>query len=232
MVRKDYYNYLNEKEKYYFQKIEYYSSEIPAMTINELAEKIHTSPASLSRLVKKLGYINFKEFKISFVRQNIHEYNGPLREHMSKILDFYPKIIDDCLLQHIQVAKKIYIVAFGDSVGTAQELAVTLMKLEYKISRLFDSDFMYEMTSRINHSDLIIYISYSGMDIDMQRFAINFKNTNTQVLITANSNSRLASHVSLIINSHTDSYNLPFKTRLPIELIVAIICMRLYNKEC
>lgn len=232
MLRKDYYNSLNEKEKYYFQQIEYYSAEIPMLSITDLAEKIFTSPASLSRLIKKLGYKNFKEFKNSFVIQNVQEYNGTLREHVNKILDFYPQIIDDCLLDLIYEARNIYIIAFGDSVGIAQELAVTLMKQDYITKRLFDSDFMYEMETTVQPDDLIIYVSNSGMDIDMQQFALGFKTTNRQVLITANSNSKLASHVSLIINSHTDSYNLPFKTRLPIELIISIICMRLHNQEC
>lgn len=232
MLRKDYYNNLNEKEKYYFQQIEYYSTEIPTLSINELAERIYSSPASLSRLVKKLGYDNFKEFKNSFITQNRHEYSGTLREHVNKILDLYPQVIDDCLIDLIHTSHKIYIIAFGNSVGIAQELAVTLMKLGHHVNRLFDSDFMYEMQPTVTNNDLLIYISNSGMDIDMQKFALHFKKSNKQVLVTANSNSQLASHVSLIINSHTDSYNLPFKTRLPIELIISIICMRLHDKEC
>ncbi len=232
MLQKDYYNNLNEKEKFYFQKIEYYSSEIPFMSITELSEKIYTSPASLSRLVKKLGYASFKEFKASFISENIYEFNGSLRSHLNKIIDIYPYVIDSCLLELLYSASDVYIVAFGNTVSIGQELAIALMNKNITVNRLFDSDFMHELKKNISKNDLILYISYSGMDIDMQQLALTHKHTNKQVLITSNSNSKLASHVSLIINSHTDSCNFPFTTRLPLELIVTIICMRLHKIEC
>ncbi len=232
MLQKNLYNSLNEKEKYYFQQIEYYSAEIPAMSITDLSEKIYTSPASLSRLVKKLGYDSFKDFKMSFATKNIQQYNGTLRTHMNQILDTYPYIIDNCVIDLVKDAKKIYIIAFGNTSGIGHELGVTMMKLGYIVHRVFDSDFMYDIKHNINNDDLLIYISHDGMDVDMQMYALHFKNTNKQLLITSNSNSKLASHVSLIINSHTNEYNLPFKTRLPLELIITIICMRLHDLEC
>lgn len=232
MLKKDQYNMLSEKEKYYFQQIEYYSEDIPYMSINELAEKIYSSPASLSRLVNKLGYTNFKEFKTSFSHRVQKVDNTILGEHINKILSLYPQIIDDYFMEYLNNASKIYIVAFGSTSSIAQELALTLIKKGYDVSRLFDSDFMHEVKSTIAKEDLIIYISNYGMDIDMQSLAVNLKFTNKQILITSNSNAKLAMHVSLIINTHSNLCNFPFTTRLPLELLVTIICMRIHGREC
>lgn len=47
---------------------------IPSMTIYELAESCHTSPATLSRFSRKLGNTSFKEFKESCL--SVSEYKG------------------------------------------------------------------------------------------------------------------------------------------------------------
>ncbi len=226
------YNNLSEKEKYYFQKIEYYSSEIPSMSINTLAEKVYTSPASISRLVKKLGYDNFKDFKQSFVPQIKTDNDSTLRAHIDHIFNTFPCIIDSCLVPAIIEAKSIYIVCFGNSVGLGQELALTLSREGYIVFKIYDSDFIDQIEATIKNGDLVIYISYNGTDVDMQKMAIKLKHKNKQILLTSTINTPLSVHVSLIINTHTSHLQLPFTTRLPLELLITITCMRLYKLKC
>lgn len=233
MLNNKYYYQLNSKEKYYFQQIEYHSSEIPKMSINELAERIYTSPASLSRLVKKLGYNSYKEFKYSFVTNTrLPSNSSELKEHIDNLFETLPIIVDNCLIPAIEEANRIYIVSFGNSSGLGKELSLTLCSLNYTVFKIYDGDFLEEVYSNIRNDDIVIYISYKGNDDDMQRLAITLKPTHKQILFTSVSNSPLSSSVSLIINTHTSNLMLPFTTRLPLELLISITCMRLHKLPC
>lgn len=229
MIKKEFYNNLNEKEKHYYQRLEYYSNEIPTMSINKLADAIYTSPATLSRLVTKLGYKNYKEFKLSFISVNERVYDNSLQNHLDFIIETYPIIIRECLIPITTEASTIYIVSFGNSNGLGQELAMCLGKLGYNVIRVFDSDFIFEIESNVTEKDIVFYISYAGEDIDMQKLAIKLKPNIKQVLLTSTMNAPMSAHVSLIINTHTDTLGLPFQSRLPLQLVITLFCMKLHN---
>lgn len=224
MINRDYYGLLTEKEKYYIQQIEYHSGEIPFLSIHELSQRIFTSPASLSRLVKKIGYKNYKEFRQSFIiDSNKSTKNNSLETHIDFIFNTYPQIINECVIPKILEAHRIFIVSFGPSAAIAQELGNSLNILNIDYIIIHDSDFISQLQSLITSNDIVIYISYSGSDYLMEQLAVQFKNQYQQLLFTSTLNSPLSSHVSLIINTHTDSLQLPYKSRLPLHTLVTII---------
>lgn len=227
MLTNEYYNTLSEKEKYYFQQIEYYSSEIPYMSINCLADKIFTSPASLSRLVKKLGYSSFKEFKSSFVLTTDPSQSGSLQHHINSLFNTIPEIVEYTVVEQIRKANFIFIVCFGNSIGLGQELALALTQLDYIVFTIFDSEFLQQISKSITSEDIIIYISYNGADIDMQKQAVSHKHKNKQLLLTSSVNSPLSAHVSFVLNTHTDKLKLPYITRSPLSIVISIIISQL-----
>lgn len=93
MLNKEFYGTLTEKEKQYVCQIEYYSNEIPALSIHELAERIYTSPATLSRLVKKLGYSSYKAFKHSFITVNYNPQTDNNFLHTSNHFSLVTKLL-------------------------------------------------------------------------------------------------------------------------------------------
>lgn len=229
MLTTENYNNLSEKEKYYFQQIEYYSNEIPYMSINSLAAKIFTSPATLSRLVKKLGYSSFKEFKSSFILESQNHPTDSLQQHINYLFDTIPEVVEYTVIEHIKKSNAIFIVCFGNSVGLGQELAIELTKLKYVVFKIFDSEFLQQISSIISDNDLVIYISYNGADIDMQKQAVALKHKNTQILLTSSLNCPLSSHVSLVLNTHTEKLKLPFITRFPLSLVISVIINQLHG---
>lgn len=224
MLSNDGYNMLSEKEKYYYQQIEYHSSEIPLLSIIELSEKIYTSPASLSRLVKKLGYKNYKDFKNSFITHPIKQSDNSMHNHVYYLFENIPEIIEYSVADYIDKAASIYIVAFGNSKGVAQELALTLSSKGKIVFKIFDSDFVAQVMSNIKSEDIVIYISYGGNDIYMQKLAISLKNKYKQILITSTMNNPLSLSMSFVLNTHTDELRLAYTTRLPLAVVVNIIC--------
>lgn len=232
MFNREYYRMLSDKDKYCAQQIEYFSSEIPFLSIHELAAKLYVSSASLSRLVKKLGYNNYKEFKNSFVVSQVNHSISPsaiLNSHLNTIFTDYPIIIENCVIPLITNANKIFILAFGGSANIGQELQLTLSKLKLSSFLISDSDFVPLIDNMIGINDIIIFISYTGEDADMCAIALRYKYTNKQLLLTSTLNSTLSTYVSLIINTFTDDQNFPLKTRGPLYTLVDLICIHLID---
>ncbi len=230
MFNREYYNLLSEKDKLSAQQIEYFSSEIPMLSIHELAARLFLSPASLSRLVKKLGYQNYKEFRNSFavpMPQTSFAPSSNLKRHIDIIFQEYPYPLQNCVVPHIKTAKSIYVIAFGGSSGIGQELTLALNSLNYNSVLIHDSDLIPIVESNITADDLIIYISYSGSNVQMCDLAISQKYSNHQILLTSSFCSPLSTHVSLIINTHTEKNNFDFQTRLPLCALVNLLITNL-----
>lgn len=234
MFNREYYRLLSDNDKRCAQQIEYFSNEIPFLSIHELAAKLYVSSASLSRLVKKLGYNNYKEFKNSFIASQVNHSISPtamLSSHLNTLLNDYPIVIENCVIPLITNANKIFILAFGGSACIGQELQLTLSKLSIDSQLISDSDFVSLVDNTIAINDVIIFISYCGEDNEMCELALKYKYTNKQLLLTSTINSKLSTYVSLIVNTYTADKNFPFKTRGPLYTLVNLICFHLVERN-
>ncbi len=231
MIKKSIYELLTEKEKFYIQRIEYHANEIPGISIQDLAAKIYTSPASLSRLVKKLGYSSYKEFKLSFVtKPNNIPMNNTLFLHIEQLFDHYPHIIKSNIIPSITNTRQIFIVAFGPTAAIAHELGQSLNMLKIKYLIVHDSECIAQLQVLFEKDDLIIYISYSGADYQMEQLAVMYKHVSKQILLTSTIGSPLSAHVSFVINTNTHELCLPYITRLPLQAIITIINLNLLRQ--
>lgn len=69
--------------------------QIPRNNLKKLAEKVYTSPASLSRLVRKLGFKGFSEFNL-----RISDYLEQKEQNQIQISDYLDATIDEIKLTH------------------------------------------------------------------------------------------------------------------------------------
>ncbi|NLA52887.1 MAG: hypothetical protein GX858_00815, partial [Clostridiales bacterium] len=79
--------------------------EVDQLNIYELAEMCYTSPATISRLVKKLGYNNYSAFKTSLndalVQYEFHNRHIPLQEMKNEadnalcLIDAFDDLMND-----------------------------------------------------------------------------------------------------------------------------------------
>lgn len=232
MLNKENFGLLTDKEKQYICQIEYFANEIPALSIHELANRIYTSPASLSRLVKKLGYTSYKEFKQSFITTNDNtQTSDTFSSHIQSLFTCHESVINNYLIPRIYSSHRIFIIAFGPSAAIAQELASTLNILNIDYMIIHDSDFITQLKSLITTEDFVIYISYSGNDPFMVQTALEFKNKYYQLLFTSTLNNPLSMNVSRVINTQTDSLNMPYNSRLPLHTLISSINLKLLNTD-
>lgn len=201
------------------------------LTIYELSEKTYTSPSSIIRLCKKIGYTGYREF----IKELIHE-QAILNNEKSKIIsnfdenDGIEEILKKVTFQNINSLEETY--KFLDSnvikncveriydcdhlyifgMGASQIVA---KDAQLKFSRVNKRSFVSEdwhsqliNAKNINEKDVAIMISYSGETREMIKCAEDVKR-NGAILISitqlpSNPISRIADYAIYISSNEYD----------------------------
>ncbi|MFV0558370.1 MAG: MurR/RpiR family transcriptional regulator [Enterococcus sp.] len=190
---------------------------IPAIRIEELAQKTYTSHSAVIRLCKKLGYTGFKEFKLAifelvhtqqFVNQTV-DANFPFQAHDSpaaitkKIADLSINAITQASAQvnpqelrkaaiQLDQGQRIFIFARGDSQIRGRSFQNKLAKLN-KFAILAEAycDEAW-VAANITKNDCCIFISYSGLVNQYERIMNYFAQQKIPtILLTGNPDSLL-----------------------------------------
>ncbi|MBU5641089.1 MurR/RpiR family transcriptional regulator, partial [Citrobacter sp. S46_ASV_140] len=75
-------------------------ADVYKMKIHELADRVYTTAPSISKLVKKLGFNNFQEFKVNirdvFSRtQNSQHHNAFVSEYIQEMQDALTRVSEN-----------------------------------------------------------------------------------------------------------------------------------------
>lgn len=148
-----------------------HEKELAALSITDLAERVNTSPATITRFCKRLEYRNFNEFK-TLLEGELQATDLP-SDSIATITSFYgdvlsesSKIIQEKQLQEfivaIKQAKKILIIGIGSSGLTAMEFSVRLARMGINAQSITDSYNMVAQAYLLSEHDMLIAISNSG----------------------------------------------------------------------
>src|SRR5690554_2864495 len=153
-------------------------------SVEKIAEAAYTSPASVVRMCKKLGYKGFKDFKIDFILANAKvevpenkEYSDVILakdekcgqsaiENNIKALEDTLKLYDEETVtkaaELIMNARKILIFGKGSSFLVCKDLEMKLRRInKFCIAQGESHDQLVDATF-INQKDVIIFVSNSG----------------------------------------------------------------------
>jgi len=153
-------------------------------SVEKIAEAAYTSPASVVRMCKKLGYKGFKDFKIDFILANAKvevpenkEYSDVILakdshcgqsaiENNIKALEETLKLYDEESVtkaaELIMTARKILIFGKGSSYLVCKDLEMKLRRInKFCIAQGESHDQLVDATF-INQKDVIIFVSNSG----------------------------------------------------------------------
>lgn len=212
-----------------FETINSKGDKILLMTIYDVASESGNSTATINRLLKKFGYKNFKDFKAktASVVQSIS--NTSYDQHINDIATSFPSDIIEHVSEQIKEARMIFIVGFGLSAGAAKEFSVNLNKLDYPAIFIGDSDSLKILqTLSTSKEDLIIYFSYCGEDNTTLVSAAHLKGKRQQILITCSTNTELALHCDITLNTYSKEIDPLFKSRIPLFIIAYKISNNLF----
>lgn len=146
---------------------------IKNMTIVELSKNIETSPASVTRFVKRVGCENFTELKMKLflvTKENITLESEDIYKNISNFYNETLKRNDGIfnkekimnLIKDIKKSGRIYIYGVGSSGFTALEIMQRFIRMGFSVSSITDSHMMIINSSVVHGGDLVLGISISG----------------------------------------------------------------------
>ncbi|MEQ7193176.1 MurR/RpiR family transcriptional regulator [Enterococcus avium] len=148
-----------------------HENELGSLSITELADRINTSPATITRFCKRLEYRNYNEFK-TLIESELRDTDLPsdsiatITSSYEEILLESSKIIKEKQLQqfilNINNANKILVIGIGSSGLTAIEFSVRLARMGINAQSITDSYNMVAQSNLLTEGDMLIAISNSG----------------------------------------------------------------------
>lgn len=146
------------------------NQKISEMKVQEVAEELYTSPASVIRFCKKLGFSGFSEFKAALkmeLFQKPADQRGEI--HSSDFLKDIQKTIHliqedtiERVLELIHTKRRIELFAVGSSRMAASEFAKRLQILGKTAFYYDDSSLMNISARQLTDEDLVLALSASG----------------------------------------------------------------------
>lgn len=140
------------------------------MKVQELADALYTSPASIVRFCKKLGFSGFAEFKAELrmeTRNEDHVQKSEVRssdflKDIHKTTQLIQEDIIEQILELIHTKERIELYAVGSSRMVAGEFAKRLQLLKKAAVCYDDSSLMNISAKQTTEDDLVIAFSASG----------------------------------------------------------------------
>lgn len=207
--------------------------------ISLAAKKLETSTSTISKLIKKLGYTDYRSFVITTYNPEEETNNG---ESLIKIKDYYNELINKSLelldeetiqevIDQIESSNRITVIGVGNSGISAEELSSRLERMGYSVKAITDVHRMKMQSTLLNEDDLLIAISNSGETISVNDSAkIAEKQGATILSITNNNQSDLYqnSTKSIILSSFRNVDDEKFiNSQVPIIYFFDVLCYEL-----
>ena len=141
------------------------------LSITELAEASYTSPATVSRAIRKCGFGGIPELRRHLAAQ-LSTTSAPYRMNEVLALSYtectstienlrIPDILR--IVEYIRTARKIYILALGVTALTAEEFEFQLQLQKYTAILMADAEMMKRFDKLVEPRDLvIIFTAYNS----------------------------------------------------------------------
>lgn len=209
-------NSLSTAEKYIAEYILSNTDEAKDLTIRELAEVTFTSPSSIIRFCRSLGFKGFKDFRQAFLIElstmNQDSFGtsltidkeDSLKTISSKVTYTNIKSLEETLLlldsnvleeivELLLSSKKLLLFGIGSSQIVAQDFSLKMLRLSKDCYLNMDVHSQLLLAENSTSEDVAIIYSYSGETKEMLDYLDACLNNNTPVIaITRYSQSKLS----------------------------------------
>ena len=234
----DFREHLTETEQNIITFLNGNMEKVTSMSISDVADATYSSPATVSRAVKKCGISGFAELRYILARElAITKENMDVNEIFNKsrleVLNTIEHLKIETILAVVKElchAKRIYLLSSGLSKHVAQEFALKLELLGYNIFSVADDpDIMQEITRNIKAQELVVFFSLSGKTKELVHAAENAFSLGARIIcITCGTpETALARMANIAIfgykHSHVAIKTVDATSRLPLYVISRII---------
>lgn len=209
--------------------------DIESLKLKYITESLHISTSTVIRAVKKLGYNSFNMFKFSlialkkedfnYIEENFKIVKNNVINDFNKTLDLLNENIVNDFSNAIINSTRIFCIGVGSSSMVANEFNRQLKLLglwtnnfneKYEIERILDIS---------KRDDLIIVISLSGEDKEINEMLINSKLNGTKIAsITDFGNNTLSKLSDISVQVYNSKFNRnKIRSRLMLHVATTMI---------
>lgn len=190
-------------------------------SVEKIAEAAYTSPASVVRMCKKLGYNGFKDFKIDFILANskveipeTSEYTDVIlikdQNNGKKAIENNIRALEETINLYdektyikaaslIMNARKILIFGKGSSFLVCKDLEMKLRRINKFCVAQGESHDQLVDASFINNKDVVIFISNSGKTKEIISSALLAKENKTPIISITRIGSSILADISDVV---------------------------------
>lgn len=230
-------------------------------SIQDLAKKTYTSPATIVRLCKKIGLHGYSDFKIKYsaelqfdsTTKRRVDVNFPFthmddnRQIAYKIASLQQEAIDDTLklidfqqmnmiVEQISQAKNIHIFGTGNSILAGLSFQHKMMRIGQLVELKSIPGEQTFMPYTMDSKDVAIMISYSGETAEVINIAKVLKNKKIPMIgITSLGDNQLSKFCDYVLNTGSRekifSKIAPFSSTTSIEYILNVLYSCIFSLE-
>lgn len=233
----DFHEHLTDTEKKVINFINMNTDKISSMSISDVAEATYSSPATVSRTIKKCGISGFAELRYLLTQQAETKQDSiEVNEIFNKSLMEVSNTIDHLnietvlsVVKEIRSAKRIYLLSRGLTEHVAQEFALKLNISGCNVFSNSDPSIMQEITSHVKKQELIIIFTLSGKTPELLRAAENAASLGARIItVTCGASDTPLARIAHVAvygykHSHVSIKSVDATSRLPLYVISRII---------
>lgn len=210
---------LTKLEKEVHQKVSELVAENDKLKIIEAAEICEVAPSKVSTLVRKLGFDNFKQYKLYFSGHQIKWESNQRTEEIQRLMlfleNFDKKIVDDFVSIYHKY-NKIIIYGLGPSFISAEYFAYKLDIVSDKNIKVTHSEDYAEQM--VDDETLLIVLSVTGKFSSFENLFQKSKDKGAEIMLIleeyVNTQNSLADYIFHLSKFHQSEELMPFeKTR-------------------
>lgn len=233
----DFHEHLTDTEKKVINFINMNVDKISSMSISNVAEATYSSPATVSRTIKKCGISGFAELRYLLTQQATSkqddiEVNEIFNKSMLEVSNTIDHLNIDTILsvvKEIRHANRIYLLSRGLTEHVTQEFALKLQLLGCNVFSNSDPSIMQEVTSHVKNKELVIIFSLSGKTPELIKAAENAASLGARIItITCGDPAAPLARIAHVTvfgykHSHVSIKTVDATSRLPLYVISRII---------
>lgn len=160
--------------------INQHEDDLSNLSIVEIAMDTYSSPASVSRAIRKCGVNGFNELRYKMVLKDKNQDVQNIGEIINKSLIEAQKVIEQLSIRNVldiitslKKAKRIYVLARGLTEYVGKEFAFKLQLLDFNVVFLDDPNIMIKITENIQEDECVFVFSLNGKTKELVTSAQN-----------------------------------------------------------
>lgn len=216
-------------EKDCLQRLQSLQTRVLTMSINEISEEVHYSPATINRVLKKLGYSNIKAYKkymqANFLTSdNDHIVYEEYYKSLHNLLDFDFTNQFTILNQWLEIYECSHIVGIDASSSAAISLNSGFSINDYQSELCTSSGIFHAFAEKTTKNrELIIVCTISCSDIYLQTSIEMLAQKGLDikiVIITTNPKAEICKKCDLVIGYDTLQYDRQYRVSTALTIII------------